>query len=151
TNGSGPGLQTSNLTPRLQGLGLSATSGLRALFDVNGSIGGPIVKDRLWFYVTERYQTNSTYLAGLYFSENPLPPPGNLTRVATGEQAYNPQYLWDNTGRVTAAVTPKLRVSGFVIAQRKWWPYYSITGTTSPESVQQIVWPGRIYQGSATY
>jgi len=48
-------------------------------------------------------------------------------------------------------VTQKLRVNGFGIVQRKWWPYYSITGTTSPESVQQIVWPVRIYQGSATY
>ena len=151
SNGSGPGLQTSNLTSRLQGLGLSATSGLRALFDVNGSIGGPIVKDRLWFYVTERYQTNSTYLAGLYYSQNPLPTPGNLTRVATADQAYNPQYLWDNTGRLTAALTPKLRVNGFVIAQRKSWPYFGITGATSPESVQEIVWPGRIFQGAASY
>src|SRR5436190_19743201 len=151
TNGSGPKLQTSNLTSRLQGLGLTATSGLRALFDLSGSIGGPIVKDRLWFYVTERYQTNSTYLAGDYFDTNPLPTPGNLTRVATGDQAYNPQYLWDNTGRVTAALTSKLRVNGLAIVQRKWWPYYSITAALSPESAVQITWPGRIYQGSATY
>ena len=151
TNGSRPGLQTSNLTSRLQGLGLTATSGLKALFDVNGSIGGPIVKDRLWFYMTERYQTNSTYLAGLYYDANPLPTPGNLTRAATSEQAYNPQYLWDNVGRLTAALTPKLRVSGFALVQRKWWPYYGINGTASPESVQEIVWPGRLYQGSATY
>jgi hypothetical protein len=150
-NGSGPGLQTSNLTSRLQGLGLTATSGLKSLFDVNGSLGGPIVKDRLWFYVTGRYQTNSTYLAGLYYDENPLPTPGNLTRVATSEQGYNPQYLLDSTYRVTAALTPKLRVNGLAIVQRKWWPYYSITAATSPGSVPQITWPGRIYQGSATY
>ena len=150
-NGSGPGLQTSNLTSRLQSLGLTATSGLRGLFDLNGSIGGPIVKDRLWFYVTERYQTNSTYLAGDFYDTNPLPTPGNLTRVTTGDQAYNPQYLWDNTARLTAALTPKLRVNGLAIVQRKWWPYYSITAAISPESAVQITWPGRIYQGSATY
>src|SRR5213076_1704556 len=34
-NGSGSGLQTNNLTERLQGLGLTATSGLRGLFDLN--------------------------------------------------------------------------------------------------------------------
>jgi hypothetical protein len=151
-NGSGPGLQASNLTSRLQGLGLTSTfGGLKSLFDANGSLGGPIIKDRLWFYATERYQTNSTYLTGDYFDTNPLPTPGNLTRVATTEEAYNPQYLWDNTGRVTAAVTPKLRVNGLAIVQRKWWPYYSITAATSPEAAVQITWPGRIYQGSATY
>ncbi len=151
-NGSGPGLQTSNLTDRLQALGLTATSTLRKLFDVNGSIGGPLVKDRLWFYVTERYQTNSTYAAGAFYDVNPLPTPGNLTRVATSEQGYNPQYLWDNTARITAAVTPQLRVNGTAIVQRKWWPYYpGVSAAASPESNVQITWPGRIYQGSATY
>ena len=152
TNGSGPGLQTNNLTSRLQGLGLTATSTLRALYDLNGSIGGPIVKDRLWFYFTERYQTNSTYAAGSFYDQNPLPTPGNLTRVATTDQGYNPQYLWDNTGRLTAALTPKLRVNGTAIVQRKWWPYYpGVSAAVSPEANVQITWPGRIYQGSATY
>jgi Carboxypeptidase regulatory-like domain len=151
-NGSGPGLQTSNLTSRLQGLGLTSTATLRKLFDVNGSIGGPIVKDRLWFYFTERYQTNSTYAAGSFYSQNPLPTPGNLTRVATSEQGYNPQYLWDNTIRLTAALTQDLRVNGTAIIQRKWWPYYpGVTAAVAPEANVQITWPGRIYQGSATY
>src|SRR5438552_3523445 len=123
TNGSGPGLQTSNRSDRLQALGLTATATLRKVFDLSGSIGGPLVKDRLWFYATERYQTNSTYAAGAFFSANPLPTFGNLTRV-TADQAYNPQYLWDNTGRLTAALTNKLRVNGMAIVQRKWWPYF---------------------------
>jgi hypothetical protein len=152
TNGSGPNLQTSNLTPRLQALGLTTTSTLRSLYDINGSIGGPIVKDRLWFYFTERYQTNSTYAAGAFYSANPLPTFGNLTRVATSEQGYNPQYLWDNTFRLTAALTQKLRVNGTGIIQRKWWPLYpAVSAALSPETNVQITWPGRIYQGSATY
>jgi Carboxypeptidase regulatory-like domain/TonB-dependent Receptor Plug Domain len=151
-NGSGPGLQTSNLTSRLQSLGLTTSASLRSLFDVAGSIGGPIVKDRLWFYATERYQTNSTNVPGSFFSANPLPTPGNLTRVASSEQGYNPQYLWDNTFRVTAAATSKLRVNGLAIVQRKWWPFFpGPTSTVSPESVTPVTWPGRIYQGSATY
>jgi hypothetical protein len=151
-NGSGPGLQTSNLTPRLQSLGLTTSASLRSLFDVAGSIGGPIVKDRLWFYATERYQTNSTNVPGSFFSANPLPTPGNLTRIASSDQGYNPQYLWDNTGRLTAAVTSKLRVNGLAIVQRKWWPFFpGPTSTVSPESVTPVTWPGRIYQGSATY
>jgi len=152
TNGSGPGLQTSNLTPRLQGLGLTTSASLRSLFDLNGSIGGPLVKDRLWFYATERYQTNSTNVPGSFFSANPLPTPGNLTRIASSEQGYNPQYLWDNTGRLTASVTSKLRVNGLAVVQRKWWPEFpGPSSTVSPESVTPVTWPGRIYQGSATY
>src|SRR4051812_46990790 len=151
-NGSGPGLQTSNLTDRLQALGLTATATLRKIFDANGSIGGPLVKDRLWFYVTERYQTNSTYAAGAFFNGNPLPTFGNIARVPTTDQAYSPQYLWDNTGRLTAALTPKLRLNGTAIVQRKWWPYFpGVNAAVSPEANVAITWPGRIYQGSGTY
>jgi hypothetical protein len=151
-NGSGGALQTSNLTDRLQALGLTATATLRKIFDVNGSIGGPLVKDRLWFYVTERYQTNSTYAAGAFFNANPLPTFGNIARVPTTDQAYSPQYLWDNTGRITAAVTQKLRVNGTAIVQRKWWPYFpGVNAAVSPEANVAITWPGRIYQASGTY
>ena len=72
--------------------------------------------------------------------------------MATSEQGYNPQYLWDNTIRLTAALSQELRVSGTAIVQRKWWPYYpGVTAVVAPESTVQITWPGRIYQGSATY
>jgi hypothetical protein len=150
-NGSAPSLQSNNLTSRLQGLGLTSTTAIKKLYDINGSFGGPIIKDRLWFYGTERYQTNATYISGLYFNQNPLPTAGNLARVATPERAYNPQYIWDNTLRLTLAATPKLRLNGFAIMQRKWWPYYGITAAISPEAAQQITWPGRVYQVSASY
>ena len=150
TNGSGRGCRRA--TSRRAAVARPDGVWSAALYDLNGSIGGPIVKDRLWFYVTERYQTNSTYAAGRSTPRNPLPTPGNLTRVATADQGYNPQYLWDNTGRVTAALTQKLRVNGLAIVQRKWWPYYpGVTAVVAPESTVQINWPGRIYQGSATY
>jgi hypothetical protein len=150
-NGSAPSLQSNNLTSRLQGLGLTSTTAIKTLYDINGSFGGPIIKDRLWFYGTERYQTNSTYISGLYFNQNPLPTPGNLARVASPERAYNPQSVWDNTLRLTWAVTQKLRVNLFGIMQRKSWPYYGITAAISPEAAQQITWPGRVYQISASY
>jgi hypothetical protein len=151
-NGSAPALQGSNLTSRLQGLGLTSTTAIKTLYDINGSFGGPIIKDRLWFYGTERYQTNQTWAAGAYYDQNPLPTPGNLVRVPTTQQGYNPNFIWDNTLRLSWSVTPKLRLNGYGAIQRKWWPYYfSVTSAISPESVQQVFWPGRMYQVSASY
>lgn len=150
-NGSSPSLQSNNLTSRLRGLQLTSVTAIKQLYDINGSLGGPIIKDRLWFYATERYQTNATYISGLYFNQNTLPAPGNLARVPSADKAYNPQFVWDNTLRLTWAVTPKLRVNGFGIMQRKWWPYYGIAANISPEAAQQITWPGRVYQVSAAY
>jgi hypothetical protein len=154
TNGSAPSLQASNLTDRLKSLGLTSSATLKALYDLNGSLGGPIKKDRLWFYVTGRYQTNQTYAPGAYFTtSNTYPTPPNLLRATDlSNQAYNPQYIWDSTYRVTAAVNQKLRVNGFADVQHKWWPYFpGVTAATAPESQGQVDWPGRIYQASATY
>jgi hypothetical protein len=151
-NGSAPSLQSNNLTSRLQALGLTSVTAIKTLYDINGSFGGPIIKDRLWFYGTERYQTNQTWAAGSYYDQNPLPTPTDLVRVATTQQGYNPNFIWDNTLRLTLAVTPKLKVNGFGIMQRKWWPYYpGVSAAVSPESVEQITWPGRLYQVSADY
>ncbi len=147
-NGSSNGLQSNNLTSRLQGLGLTDTTRLKNVYDVNGGFGGPVMKDRLWFFSTGRYQTNTSYIAGLYFPSNPA------SWVRTDDksrQAFDDQFLWDFTTRLTAAITPKMRLNGFIQVQHKWWPHWTITAATSPESVGRVDWPGRLYQASWTW
>jgi hypothetical protein len=147
-NGSNNSLQSDNLTDRLKATGLTATSSLKNMFDVNAALGGPIVKDRLWFFSTGRYQTNTSYIAGLYF---PVDPKAFIRVEDRSNQAFDNQYVWDITSRFTAAVTPKLRVNGFFDVQRKWWPHWTISALFSPESVGIVDWPPRLYQGTVTY
>src|SRR6266478_8126571 len=130
-NGSSNGLQSNNLTSRLQALGLTDTTRLKNMYDVNGGFGGPIAKDRLWFFTTGRYQTNTSYIAGLYF---PVDPKGWARTEDKSRQAYDDQFLWDFTTRLTAALTQKMRLNGFIQVQHKWWPHWMITAATSPES-----------------
>jgi hypothetical protein len=66
-NGSAPSLQGSNVNARLRARGASDTDSLKKLYDINGAVGGPIKRDKLWFYYTSRYFTNEYYQAGLYF------------------------------------------------------------------------------------
>jgi hypothetical protein len=151
-NGSGPGLQSSNLTDRLKSLQLLASpTSLKTLYDFNGSIGGPIMKDKAWFYFTARKQTNQTYVAGLFFNSNPYPIVPNLTRVETSERGFDDQFLWDTTYRATVAPTTKLRISGFADVQHKNWDHWLISAAASPESVGRVDWPGRIYQVTGNY
>jgi len=151
-NGSGPGLQSSNLTQRLKDLGLLASpTSLKTLYDVNGSLGGPIVKDKFWFYQTLRKQTNQTYVAGLFFPVNAFPTASNLVRTDSSERAYDDQFLWDSTTRLTVSATPKLRLGGFADVQHKNWNHWLINSASSPESVGRVDWPGRIYQVTGNY
>jgi len=151
-NGSGPGLQSNNLTQRLKDLQLLASpTSLKTLYDVNGSIGGPIVKDKFWFYETLRKQTNQTYVAGLFFPVNAFPTASSLVRTDSTERAYDDQFLWDSTTRLSVAVNPKLRLNGFADVQHKNWNHWLINSASSPESVGRVDWPGRIYQATGSY
>jgi hypothetical protein len=147
-NGSNSNLQSDNLTDRLKATGLTATSSLKNMFDINAAIGGPIAKDRLWFFSTGRYQTNTSYIAGLYF---PVDPKAFIRVEDKSQQGFDNQYVWDITSRFTAAITPKMRVNAFFDVQRKWWPHWTISAAFSPEAVGIVDWPPRLYQGSVTY
>src|SRR5688572_5563018 len=71
-NGSGPSLQGSNVTEDLQARGLrGASSTLKKLYDINGAVGGPIKRDRLWFYATSRYFTSEYFLASRFYATDP--------------------------------------------------------------------------------
>ena len=58
--------------------GLRAPNRLKNLFDYNASFGGPIAKDKLWFYSSARFQRSESYIAGLWENKNA----GDLSQVA---------------------------------------------------------------------
>jgi hypothetical protein len=62
--GANENFQASNFTPELAAQGLRAAGGLYRMYDINPSGGGPIVTNKLWFYVSGRWQTNQFYIPG---------------------------------------------------------------------------------------
>src|SRR5436309_4664717 len=48
--------QSSNVTPELTAAGLGPPNALRRMYDINPNGGGPIKQDKLWFYVSARFQ-----------------------------------------------------------------------------------------------
>ena len=62
--------QTSNLTDELRNRGLPEPNEMKQAWDINPSVGGPLMRDKLWFYTSARWQTNQNYIAGLYYNKN---------------------------------------------------------------------------------
>jgi hypothetical protein len=148
-NGSGPSLQGSNVTDRLQTLGLrSASTTLKKLYDVNGAVGGPLQKDKLWFYVTSRYFTNEYYLASRFY-----PTDANaITRTNSGNQAYAGTYTYDNNGRLTWGISNKQKISGWYAFQYKVDPHWLLQlFNQSPESSRITTWHTQLSTTKWTY
>src|SRR4030095_11054838 len=65
-NGSGGGVQVSNYADELIDAGLRAPEKLIKVWDVNGAFGGPIRRDRLWYFWTLRHHGDRGPLTGRY-------------------------------------------------------------------------------------
>jgi Carboxypeptidase regulatory-like domain/TonB-dependent Receptor Plug Domain len=64
-------LQANNLTQDLKDKGLLAVGNAYRFWDFNPTIGGPLAKDRVWFYGGYRYSGTRSYVAGGFTNKNP--------------------------------------------------------------------------------
>jgi hypothetical protein len=133
-NGSSGWLQGNNITDELRRVGLQAPGELRRLWDLNGSFGGPITRDRLWYYVTTRYQGNRKYTTNMFYNRN-AGDPTTWTYEADARRAEN-DGTWKNTSlRLTLQANAKNTFN-------LYWDEQTIrldhlgggTPTTSPEA-----------------
>jgi hypothetical protein len=155
-NFSNDGMRGNNLTPELTapppGPNLRETPGIIKAYDTNISYGGPIVRDRLWFFGSYRKLNTETASPGLVGNANAF----NLNRwdwvrddsltgrLSAGRSIY--------IGRVTAQPAAKHRVTGNFEYQQRCdgsplrsetegchtrgadWVAVAAGGTTSPEA-----------------
>ncbi len=133
--GANGSMQGSNWEQSLIDAGLREPGKLKKMWDLNGAFGGPIKKDKLWFFLTSRYQGTQRYVAGMYYNKNA----GNANAWT-----YDPDLsrqaitdgVWDNTAaRTTWQATPRNKFNFFWDEQHMC---RNCTGggtaTTSPEA-----------------
>jgi hypothetical protein len=112
-NGSGSAFVNDNLSADQIAKGLSTPLKPKKLFDINPSFGGPIRRDRLWFFATYRYQMNRQTVASLWDNRN---------AGDNSKWTYDPDFSkqseddgeWRNHSvRLTWQVTPRNKIVGW--------------------------------------
>src|SRR3989454_1025857 len=114
-------LQSENNDAALRAKGLVVPPNLHDLKDLNFSLGGPILKNRLWFFFSPRVWGASNYVLNQFL------PDGSPARDRSKIQAY--------TTRITAQLGQKNKVTGLYSPMTKFRQYlgsetglYTITG-----------------------
>ncbi len=69
-SGTGNGLRSDNIDDYLRSIGLTRPPALLNQYDVSGALGGPIVRDRLWFFGSVRDFGSATFVEGLFANRN---------------------------------------------------------------------------------
>ena len=131
--GVNSGFQGDNYSDELKARGLTTPNSLRKAYDVNGSAGGPIFRDRLWFFGSIRRQLNSTYFANLYYNRNAGNPATWSYDPDLGQQAYTAILQPDINGRLTWQALPKHKVGFFYTRQPR--DVFGDRANVSPESM----------------
>jgi hypothetical protein len=147
--GANESWQSSNYTDELKNAGLRTPNGLKVVYDVNPGVGGPIVKDKLWFYSAARWQTSQTYIAGLYENKNAGDPTKWNYEPDLGRRAYQPLIQQSFNTRVTWQVSPRNKIAFFGEHQYRVWE--QLTPTISYESATKYDFPeNEFFTGSYT-
>src|SRR5262249_22673037 len=104
TNDTTEGLTGDNLTDELKARNASTSTKVKKLYDFGGGVGGPLKKDKLWFYTSHRKWGDRIQIANLFYNATPhtmfFTP--DLTRPVQQWNDYR-----DHAGRVTWQVSQK--------------------------------------------
>ena len=126
--GNGSGLQADNRSDAMKaiqanGQPLLSTAKIAYDYQINPSFGGPIKKDKLWFYFTYKYQDNKFYVPSAKFAD--------------GSPAYrNSMGNYSGVGRLTWAATSKDKIRLYVEKQfnGEFYNGFNTYAVTTPEA-----------------
>jgi Carboxypeptidase regulatory-like domain len=144
STGANGSMQANNLPQDLVDLGFKAQNRVDTVYDVNATLGGPVRRDRVWFFGTARRWSANNFL-------------GN-TFTSTGAQAIDDQHITDATIRVTWQATHNNKFSFHYDRSIKWrghrpnnWlsasindPISDVVQTTQLNYIGEIKWSSTI-------
>jgi hypothetical protein len=117
----------------VQAAGLVAPGTVKGNGDFNPGFGGPIKRDRLWFFLSGRYLYADNYVAGMFFNAN-ANNPARFDYVPTTQQAILHQDQQIFQARFTWQASPRNKF-GVTYDQENYCACATgISATTSPEA-----------------
>ena len=104
--------QSSNLTDSLKARGVKTPDGIAKLYNVEGSVGGPIKKDQIWFFGSARAFHLNTLPADALVG---IPGTGGVNAAPTPgtERGVDPQKINSFQARLVWQISQKTKLSAY--------------------------------------
>jgi hypothetical protein len=142
-------LQGSNLSSELQARGVTTAGSVTRNDDFGIGVGGPLKKDRLWFYTAHRLWGTNEVQPGAFYdkSTNPFAFVPDSSRPA-----YTDLSNRDHTVRVTWQASTKNKITVTESIQSNVNAYSGVNNVTSPESTFYLTYfPQAMTAGTWSY
>src|SRR5687767_10877285 len=142
--GVSSGMVGSNYTPELQAAGLGTPGRLLKLWDYTAGIGGPIRKDRLWYFLNLRNQGSHSSVSGMFANRNAGDPTKWVYEADPTRQSRTAGSWSVAALRLTVQATPRNKFNVY------WDEQKPCTGAAYREGCRTQPSEGFIYGGAAT-
>ena len=143
TNGD---LQGDNVTADLRDRGLTRRAETQHVYDTNLTLGGPLRRNRLWFFAASRFSGTKSDKPGIFFNSTQGTP---VYTPDLERPAYNKEWLKSLGGRITWQASDTHKISGFADVQSFQVRGYG--GNNAPEAITGwVFWPAGLYQATWT-
>jgi hypothetical protein len=110
-SGLSSGMVATNYSDALKNAGLSTPGTLLSQWDFTGGVGGPIKKDRLWYYVTGRDEGQHRSIPGIFPNLNAGDPSKFSYVPDTTKQAQGDESFQLFSARLTWQATPRNKIN----------------------------------------
>jgi hypothetical protein len=136
--GAGSGLQADNRSDEVRPF-VQNPPGIAYLWQINPSFGGPIVRNKLWFYFSYKYEDSKTYVASSQFADG-----SPAFRQSMGN--------YTGVGRVTWQATDRDKVRFYVDRQfnGEFYNGFNTLPNTTPEASTDAFGRGWVTQAKWT-
>jgi hypothetical protein len=138
--GANSSMQSNNSNDELAANGFIARNRVKSVYDVNLTYGGPIQRERLWFFATYRVWSANNYLANTFDLQ--------------GNQGVDDQRIQDGTVRLTWQAARQHKIAVHYDRSAKWrghrpnnWinasinePVSSVVQTTQLNYIGELKW-----------
>src|SRR3954463_12960015 len=137
-SGFSKGMQSDNYTTELKARGATLPTPVYRVYDFNAAVGGPIVKDRLWYFMSVRAQGQRQNTLNVYYNKNAGNPNAWNYVPDLSTPAYSDR-TWENyTPRTTWQAAQKNKITASWDEQPVC---RSCTGSTSLTGTPNFFWP----------
>jgi hypothetical protein len=111
---------------------------IKKIWDVNPQIGGPIVRNKVWFNYTFRHLGSTKTKTDAYFDANPSP---FIYTSDTSKPGLDDGHIVSNAGRISWQASSKDKITVYHDNQRKYRDHWGIAATIPPEAAGVQVTP----------
>jgi hypothetical protein len=123
--------QSDNLDDDLKGRGITAIDGLHRLYDSSIGFGGPIKRDKLWFWLSQKYWGTDLLRANDYWSSDPF---ANTYTPDLSRQAIDDQWNESADVRLTWQMSQRNKISAYYNFAPRATPHWTTTSLRPPEA-----------------